>query len=172
MGRPIFESNTPIDQKRISRIESVVVRLIRKTLGRSSGLITPYPISNAMIGDNIRGSILRYMFPCEGVINKGLIKLGKRSQNGIVSIVKISNDLSVGSKQFIINNKQLLIEPEIEVHTGDCLDISIKPLMEDEKVTEVWISFLWTPNVKDITVKSFLLSELEESMDKAVKELE
>ncbi len=53
----------------------------------------------------------------------------------------------------------MVVSPNTPVKGGDCLDISIEP--GSELVTEVWVSFLWVPSVKDIEAKSYLIEELE-----------
>ena len=164
MKHPIFKSNTPINQERISFIELVVTRLARRARKKAIALITPYPISNAVFGKDVRGVILRYMFPCEGTITKGLIVLGRKPDTGVSIGVKISNDIHVDSKGYIITRKSLLVEPGISVDSGDRLEISINPVTEKDIVTEAWTSFLWIPSVRDIEAKSFLIDELEEGL--------
>ena len=73
MKQPLFIKNTPIDEKRIDFIEQIVSRLTRRAKTTATAIVTPYPISNAVFGDDVRGAILRYMFPCEGVITKNCI---------------------------------------------------------------------------------------------------
>ena len=164
MKHPIFKSNTPIDQERISRIELVVTRLARRARKKAVALVTPYPISNAVFGEDIKGTILRYMFPCEGTITKGLIDLGKKPKTGVSINVRISNDVHEDTKSYVITRRFLLTEPRLAVDSGDRLEVSINPLTEEDKVTEAWVSFLWLPSVKDVEAKSFLIDELEEGL--------
>ena len=163
MKHEIFKKGSPIDQKRIEFIETVVTRLARRANTSKKFLITPYPISNAVFGEDVQGTILRYMFPCGGTITKGLIRLGKKPSSGIGVEVKISDDSHTELKGFVVTSKNLLVEPDMEVHSGDRLEVAIKP-SGAEKVTEVWISFLWVPNVKDVAAKSFLMDEIEKDM--------
>lgn len=158
-----FKPNMPIDEKRISLIEKVVVRIARGAMlsGKARGLITPYPISNAIFGDNIRGPVLRYMFPCDGTITKGLIHFGSRLRNGIKLSVYISSGASNRIDSFTIDNESFLIEPNVEIISGSRLTVSVDPINPEEVINEVWISFLWVPSIRDVDAKSFLISELE-----------
>jgi len=164
MKQPIFVKNKPINEERISFIELIVTRLCRRARKKAVALITPYPISNAVFGEDIKGTILRYMFPCEGIITKGLIVLGRKPDTGVSIGVKISNDIHVNSKGYIITRKNLLVKPELKVDSGDRLEVSINPVTEKDTVTEVWTSFLWLPTIKDIEAKSFLIDELEKGI--------
>lgn len=151
-----------MEEDRLSKLELITNRLSRRTNKVSSALITPYPISNAVIGDKIEGDVLRYMFPCDGVITKGAIDLGVRPKDSIVITVELASELSKTSKSFTLDKRRLTISPEIEVSTFDRLTVSVSP---NTVITEFWISLLWVPKVKDVVVKSFLIDELEVSKD-------
>jgi len=171
MKHPLFQRNTSIDEKRIGFIETVVSRLALRANKRAIALVTPYPISNAVFGDNIKGSVLRYMFPCEGTITKGLIRLGAKSKQGIRLIIRMFDTMGGTSKEFIIDAKVFLSALDIPVKSGDCLDVLVEPVDPNEQITEVWVSFLWTPTVRDIEAKSFLISELENDLIEEYKSL-
>jgi hypothetical protein len=171
MRQPIFVKDVPIDEKRISFIELVLSRLARRARKSHTAIITPYPISNAVFGENVTGTVLRYMFPCAGTISKGMIRLGVKPKNEIKLVVSISNEVGGGSRIFILDRKISSVECSLPVKPGDCLSMEICPINPSELITEVWISFLWTPTVKDIEAKSFLIDELEnDSMEDLVGE--
>ncbi len=164
MKQPIFIQNTPIDEKRIAFIERVVTRLARRAKAKTKAMITPYPISNAIFGRDIEGPVLRYMFPCTGTITKGLIDIGKKLKEGAQVELDVRNTAHGVSKSYIMNRDKFLVEPQIEVDAGDQLTVTVLPNGKEEKIKEVWISFLWVPSVKDIEVKSFLLDEIENDL--------
>jgi len=158
-----------MDNKRIEHLEVVTQRLMRRASKRTVALITPYPISNAVFGEKVEGAILRYMFPCDGTVTKGFIRLNEKPKKGVNVEVKLFNDIGSTMKGFILDRKTLFIEPKIDVKAGDCLEISLTP--SEEIVTGIWISFLWKPEMKDIEVKSYLIEELEDDMAKKEKKL-
>lgn len=159
--KPLFKQNVPIDERRISLIETVVSRFARRSRKVVSALVTPYPISSASFGDNVTGSVLRYMFPYKGTITKGLIYFGSKLKSGVRLFVSISSDTREDSKEFVISEKTTSIELNIEVGSGHRLTMSVEPNNSEEKITEVWISFSWVPAMKDAEVKSFLIDELD-----------
>ena len=171
MRQPLFPKSSVVNLDRINRIERIVTRFARRSNKLTSALITPYPISSATFGEDVRGSILRYMFPCEGVIAKGLIKLGSRPKGGAEVNVELSNNAYSDSRGFIITSRQLIVEPDLNVASGDCLDISIRPVDESDKLNEVWVSFLWVPTIKDADIKHFLIEELDKLEESTIEEL-
>jgi hypothetical protein len=157
-----------MDNKRIEDLERVSERLMRRATKKHSAVIIPYPISNAVFGDDVQGVVLRYMFPCDGVISKGLFRLGAKPKKEVLGVAKIFNDETQESKGFTINKKSLKVDLDIKVKSGDCLEVSISSV--EDILTEVWIAFLWKPTMADVEVKSFLIEELENDLSKA-KEL-
>ena len=161
MKQPIFPGNTPIDEKRISFIEKVVTRLARRAVKKIAAMITPYPISHASFGDDVKGVILCYMFPCKGVITKGFIDIGKKLNSGATVSMSLSSGQTNRSVSESLNEDSVLIEPNVSVDPGTKLIVSVTPNDDAEKMTEVWISFLWTPSIKDVEIKSYLIDELD-----------
>ena len=153
-------------EKRILKLETVVSRLTRRSKKTASAIITPYPISSCVVGEDVRGDILRYMFPSNGVIKKGLIVLDKRPGTGVVVNISISNDAGGSSKNYVVTKKTSIFEPNIDVYSTDRLSISIEPVdQEKDRITEVWIAFTWVPGVKDTEVKQYLIDDLNGRID-------
>ena len=151
-------------EKRVKKLEIITERLTRKAKKKmASAMITPYPISNCIIGEDVQGTVLKYMFSAKGIIGKGLIRFDKKLKSGVIVTVTLENDLGGQAKTFIANRNQLLIEPNLEVFSGDRLTVAVEPSDSSEgKLNEVWITFLWTPYVGEATVKSFLIDKLDE----------
>ena len=163
MKNPLFIQNIPIDEKRIAFIERIVTRLTRRTNKTAKALLTPYPISNAVISEEVKGVVLRYMFPCEGKITKGVIDIGKRPKQDVVVSVSLMGEEKGESRDFILTKRRLVIEPGIKVSTFNQLAISISYEAEkpEDNITEFWTAFLWVPEVKEVEVKSLLIDELD-----------
>ena len=153
-----------MDSKRIEQLEMVTQRLMRRSGKRAVALITPYPISNAVFGEKVNGPVLRYMFPCDGIVTKGIVRLGVKPKTSVVLNIKMFNESGSASKGFAIDKKFLTIEPNLSVVAGDCLEISLDS--KEEIVTEIWISFLWKPTVKDVDAKSYLMENIEDDIQK------
>lgn len=159
----LFEDrkNTPIDEKRVAWIENVVSRLSRRSFKTASVMTSPFPISNCVVGEDVKGEVLRYMFCSRGIINKGALVMDRRLKSGAIITVKLANDIGSESKSYVISGKSMVVEPNIEVFSADRLTISIYPNDSEEKINEAWISFIWTPYVSEVTAKQFLIDELE-----------
>ena len=151
-----------MNEKRVADLETITKRLMRRAGKRTAALITPYPISNAVFGDKIEGPILRYMFPCDGTITSGIVRLKEKPKTGIMLNIKMFNELTSTSKGFLLEKKFLQFQPVIPVLAGDCLEISLVP--GELPVTEIWLAFLWKPSMKNIEVKSFLIEEMENDL--------
>ena len=156
-------------EAKIKSLELITQRLMRRASKRTTALITPYPISNAVFGENVEGPILRYMFPCSGTITKGIVRLGNKPKESVVLGIKMFNESNSASKGYALEKKNLSVELSLPVVAGDCLEVSIET--EVEIVTEVWVSFLWRPNISDVEAKSYLVEELESDIQERTKSL-
>jgi hypothetical protein len=156
-------------EARVKQLEMITKRLMRRAGKSAHVLITPYPISSAVFGERVEGPILRYMFPCDGIVTKGFVRLGKKPKLPVTLGIKMFNEAGSASKGFSLDRKFLSIQPDLPVVAGDCLEISLES--GEEIVTEAWISFLWKPTVKDVEAKSFLIEELENDLQERTKSL-
>ena len=151
---------------RLDKIEKTIARLSRRAVKQTSALITPVPISNCIIGEEVKGDVLKYLFPCSGVINKGGIFLNAKPKDGATIILTIENELGGSSKSYQMTRQSLLLEPNIEINAWDRLTVSffvVNPV--EDKITEVWADWLWTPTVKDATIKNYLIDSLDSGLD-------
>lgn len=146
-------------EDRVKKLELIVSRLARKQPKRMSAMVTPFPISNAVFGENISGPILRYMFPCLGTVTKGLITIDKRPSEVAIVGYEINNGLHNTKNTYTMTSKKFLVEPKVSVDSGDQLTVSIFPTGEDV-IEEVWISFLWVPQIREVDIKRILIDDL------------
>ena len=160
-------------EARIKKLEVLVQRLIRKSTKKTvSAMVTPYPISNCIAGEEVSGTVLKYMFASRGVIGKGRIQFDRKLKSGVRITVLLENDEGGQSRSYIANRNVMLIEPDLEVFSGDRLTVSVSPCdSEDGVLTEIWIAFIWTPHVGEATIKSFLIDEVLKEIE-APKEIE
>ncbi len=152
-------------EQRIKDLERQVKRLQRKKSGKMIAVLTPYPISNCVKGEDVSGAVLKYMFPAVGKITKGMIRLATQLKSGANIHIYIANDIGSESKSYPMPRRNLLVELDFDVYSGDRLIVYIESENPEEKITEVWTSFLWTPNIKESTLKHFLISELEKEVE-------
>lgn len=155
-------------EEKLKKLEKITERLQRRARTKNSAFITPFPISNAVFGDEIKGLVLQYMFPCEGKITKGAIDLGRKPKQDVVITLKLMNEEGGESRVFVMNRKRLSTKIDVKVKEFDKVTISIDytSLKSEDNVKEVWTSFLWIPTTRDVDVKSFLISELENDISR------
>ena len=152
--------------EKIDKLELMVKRLSRRQVKKMQAIITPYPISNCVTGEEVKGDVLKYLFTCPGTITKGGIFLNAKPKEGAAIVISIDSDLGNNSKSYNITRRNLIVEPNIKVVTWDRLTVSFYAVNpEVDKMTEVWIGFMWAPTIKDVQVKNFLIDELEEEVD-------
>lgn len=150
---------------KVDKLERTVQRLMRRSRKVAKAIITPIPVSNCIMGKGISGIVLRYMFVCPGVIGKGGVFLDKKPKSGAVVTFSIENDLGGSRKSYNISRRNLIFEPKIEVDTWDRLSVMFAVVdPEEDVISEVWTGFLWTPTVKDVKIKNYLIDELESDL--------
>jgi len=164
MKQTIFKRGTPINEKRIAWIERVVTRLTRRTKSMTSVAMTPYPISNCVVGDKVSGVILRYMFCASGDIGSFMVCLDSKPKKNVKVSVLIEDKDTNKSSSFVMTTKQLTSKINIEINAGERLTVSIDSY--EESINEVWTAFLWVPKLKEANVKSFLIDDLEDMAEK------
>ncbi len=150
-------------EAKIKQLEIITQRLMRRSKRVARAMITPYPISNAVIGDKVDGVILRYMFPCKGKIVKGGIDFGKKPKQEVTVTISLFGAELGGSRSFVLTKRRVAVEPNLNVEALDKLEVSISYQSEkpENDITEVWASLLWIPSVADVDIKNFLIEELE-----------
>lgn len=153
--------DTVARQEKLDRRKERATRKNKKVV---KALVTPFPISGAIVGEDVSGDVLKYMFPCKGKVTKGVVMLDRKPTHPVEVDVKLFNTLESTSKGFTLDKRKILIAPNLEVGAGDCLSISLIKNPE-YAVKELWISLLWTPSVRDVEAKSFLAEELEDEDD-------
>ena len=150
-------------EKQMEHVDTILSRMSRKLHKTVTGIITPFPISN-YAQDPIDKVVLRYMFPADGKISVGGAFIENIPKDGIDIYMNIHRGDSVISESLFTKKKYALIEFDADVFAGDRLTVSVSP-KGDGKVSGIWISFLWTPNVKDAEIKRFLIEDLERISD-------
>ncbi len=128
----------------MNKEERIAARVTRSKKN-SRVAITPFPISNAVFGD-VKGRVLSYLFPCDGTITKGVIRVGKKIK-GLNLAIMISDELTSATKTFTLDERYVKVTPNLEVKAGDMLSMSIT---SEEIVEEFWVSFLWVPTENNI----------------------
>lgn len=161
MRKPLIDSSLSNDEK-IKKLSKLVERLGRRSVKTAKAIITPYPISNCVISEEVKGEVLKYMFCCSGTVTRGKIWLNAKPKKGAAIVITIENDIGSRAASYNILRRDLLMEPNIKVQSGDRLTVSFHTIdPEEDKISECWIGFMWVPDVNETEVKQYLLDEIE-----------
>lgn len=156
-------------ENRLQKLEVMVNRLARRSRKTAKAMITPYPISACVSGEDVKGEVLKYMFPADGVITKCIVSFDRKIKEGVVITIDKISDGGRTKRDFEIDKKEVRLTPNIGMLTGNKIIVSVEAIDPEEKINEVWISFLWAPHVCETEVKQCLLSELD-AVEKEFKE--
>lgn len=150
-------------EARIEKLEMIVRRLMRRSRKTVKAIITPYPISSCVSGEDVRGDVLKYMFPADGVITKGIIHFDRKIKGGAIVVIDKISKGGRTRRDFLTDKKELVINPDVDMLAGNKLIVSVDTYDEVEKINEVWISLLWVPHISETKVKQCLIKELDAS---------
>lgn len=151
------------DNKRLTELEMISKRLMRRASRSKVAIITPFPISNTVFGENVSGTILCYMFPCDGTISKGCVGLGSKPKQPVEVTISVLGSSGGSSRTITMSLKDNSFDLGMSIKSCDRLTITLKH-EESDVITEVWSSFLWTPATSDVEVKSYLIAEMENGL--------
>jgi len=160
MPRNLVDPNMSYEQK-VERLIKIAERLARRSNKVSEAIITPYPVSNCIVGESVYGEILHYMFACSGVILKGGLFLDHKPKDTVSIELSTTNKSGSISKSYNVNKQANIIEPNIEVSDWDRLVISMIPSDAEENFTKVWVGILWVPSIDSVSIERFLIDALD-----------
>lgn len=141
-------------------------RLARRSNKVASAIISPYCISNTVIG-SVRGTVLAHMFACDGILTRGIVRLGEKPEKPVIVNVSVMGDDSGEGREFAISDRVLDEKLNIPVMAKSCLHISIS---SEVPLTSVWISILCIPSIPDTLIRRFLIDELDSNQKELLDE--
>jgi len=157
--KPLFDRKMTFEE-RLNKLETIVSRLARKSKKTASAMITPYPISFCVSGDDVKGRLMKYLFPAKGIIKRGLVTLDRAPSSNAEVTIEVSGKKGGSAKSYMIERGSFSFEPNMEITTGDLLTVSIYP-DKDDKFTEVCVALYWVPHVKETEVKQHLIDDID-----------
>lgn len=142
-------------ENRIKVLEKTVARLVRRKRKNIKVIQSPYPM--------ITTGPMSCMFPSNGVWNRLVVKLLKVPKGGATIVCKIDTDGETYTRDPI--KEVFTKELSMGIKVGDLVRAWVEPVVEGEEVGEYFISLLWTPTIKEGTIRKFLIDDLEEDID-------
>lgn len=149
---------------RIEKLEKVTERLTRRSRKTVKAVMSPIPIFNSLSGENVKGVVLKHMFIGSGTIRKGKVWLSSKPKNGASLVITIENDLGNSSKTYNIQRRDLLIEPNTPIQSGDRLSAAIYSTDPEDFINECWVSIQFVPDMPDSVIKQYLFDEIEKDV--------
>lgn len=145
-------------KKQMESVDKILKSYSYKLHRTSTGLITPFPISN--YSETSEKPIIKYMFPADGKITAGGMCIEGMPKAGVSVNITVCSGLECESKVVETRRHNTAISPNLKVRFGSRLIVKIDPINDGDVVSDIWIAFLWIPAVKDIEARQFLIDDL------------
>ena len=152
-------------EKQMRHVDRILRQYSHRLHKTVTGVITPFPISGyseAPIDD----VVLRYMFPADGKITVGGLFVEDMPKHGVDITTTILQTSTQISNTVFSKKQSIIVTPNVKVSAGDRLIIRVIPVSNEETVSGIWITFLWTLAIKDSEIKQFLIKDLEKNEEK------
>jgi hypothetical protein len=154
-------------EKRVEAISKILPRLAVRARKTTVGLVSPQTIMAYAEGEDVRGPIFKGLL-FKGSLTKAIILFNERPKSPVGVEIKVLHSGVGKSKVFYADRAKSESVLNIDVEDGTAVSISIHPVKDDYKVTEVWLSMLWTPSVSNTEAKQYLIDELIGGIDNEI----
>lgn len=168
MGKLYSDPSKPVE-KRLSYVETVLSRMMKRTRKTITSIITPHLISTCIDGDSVEGDILKVML-FRGTITKGLVCFDKRYKDGVRLEAKILNGAEGVTETLYINTMAHSKDLNIPTEDGSLLSLSVAPVNLEDKIKKVYVSLLWTPHISNSVTKKHLIDSLDAVANNLIEE--
>ena len=133
---------------------------------RISSYVTPFPVSSFIKEIPEDKVVFRYMFPGKGKVFNACIYMEGDLKKGVEVAAEIRSVKGDGQGvTHIARNVFTTMNLTFDINIGDRLTVAVN---SDVPVENLWISFMWVPDVSNVEVKKFLKSELDEVEDEGI----
>ena len=160
MKQPMFMKNVPIDEKRISFIEKIISRLVRRAHKTTTLAIPSNPLYiYAHQGDLVHYE-KSYILPHKGMISEIIIILEDKVKCKLV--IKSENQETgyVFSREYTMSKKLNIVKADLLIKKYSLLTISLDIIKGP--ATTITGTLVYNPTVDSLKTKQFLISSLEE----------
>ena len=135
-----------------------VAKVKHKTV--SGIVIPPQVFSGNVSGEEISGDIFKSVL-FAGTITKCFVQLDKKPKKPVRLDIKILNELTGTTKTFYLEKIKDSILLDENILDGSFVTLSIQPTGEEDKIKEVWFSFLWISDISNIKRDIEKISKLD-----------
>jgi len=162
-----IKGKTP-DEK-IAHIEKILNRMSRKLHKTVVGVIPPIPVMFQVEEPNANGEILSVLLPAAGTIKDVAVFVREFKDKDPVTFKASIDGLVFGTSAAISTRKNLTIQTlNLAVSAGDRLRLVVEG---EDKVSGIWIAFLYQIGITSSEQKKFLISEFIQITDGEKEEI-
>jgi len=168
MSVEVIDGKLVSSLKLAQKLEAANARLLRRQgVAKVRSYITPFPVSHFALVIPPDGIVMRYMFPGGGKISNACVYMEGDIKKGVTLSAhsKSITGIGVGMSANITKNFSKL-KIDFSVAVGDRLEITLAPVeVPKVPIGNIWVAFLWIPNVNETDLKKFLQSEIAQLTD-------
>lgn len=142
-----FVKGNTIEQQ-VESIDLIFSRFLdkyNKTTKVVPAVVLPYPVFSYCALPEANGTVFRYLFPCDGIVNKAFIHIEAFPKKGIVIEAELFSKYNNSRLSFSVKKSPMSQEINTPVNAGDRLIIICR-----SEVSNIWIGMLWTANIKKV----------------------
>jgi len=156
MKRRLVKGDTIEDQ--ISSIDVILSRLRLPYQVNKQGLISPIPMSAFIDDPDIP---IRFMFAGKGKISDLYVHVETLPKSGVVVDTTISSGLDKMTRSITLKKQSVATILDFITKAKDRVEIKFRnAVAEEPRVGNIWIAFLWVPDISIIDVKKLALEEV------------
>jgi len=154
---PIKLKNGSVDVK-FKQIERILNRMSRKLHKTVIGVMPPIPIMSSVYAPNDDGTIGTFLLPGQGMITDVCMYVQNFEGEGPVEFEASIKGEVVGAHTRFRTRKNLNIQKlDMQVFPGDILTVKT---LTPERITGIWIAFLYQLKIDRKGTEKFLVDEL------------
>lgn len=156
-------------EKQMEHVDTILRRFSRRLHKTVVGVVPPCPISN-YVQSPVDGVVLKYMFPTDGEITFAALYIENMPKSGVDVFVVVHFEETYKGDVLFAKGQLIPINIDMDVIAESRLTLTVKANKDEEQVSGIWVSVLWTPGVKDSMIKQFLIDELDGIGEENAKE--
>ena len=115
-----------------------------------------------MLGNIFKGVLFK------GRLSKAILLFNERPKSRICIELKLLSGEKGKSTSFYTNKIKSVIDLGLDTIDGTIVSVSIHSLDDKYKVTEVWLSVLWVPDISNAEIEQHLIKNLIGGLDEGI----
>ena len=153
-----LKGDTP--DKKFKHLERITERMSRKLQKTVIGLLPASPVFG-FCADPTSGSIMRAIFPSDGLITKIAVYFGRRAKENPEIEIIVEEMGSSGREVHVVPvpKKGIVAEVNYPIKAGTRVQANV--VNPTEEVGDVWVGFLYEVAMQDLTKNKIAIEQFE-----------